>query len=117
VSESTTSAPSDQEAAILPPLEQVQALRAEREQITNRLDDIDSSLARLLDSGVERWEDVEPVPCGHTGGWMLSRDPFSADGKVRLVHDCFSMHQYDLHVNHSTQAPLDRLLELGTSPA
>ena len=75
-----------------------------RNQAEKIQDDIESALSKRI----HLWERIEPVPCGHTGGWSFGG---IEDGKVILTHECFYAHRYDLHDTYSTRVALSVLAE------
>lgn len=99
-------------------MNQVEQARQAARQVTaaqEALEAATDALESLLGPAVRAWDSVEPVPCGHTGGWSLDTredhdGPVDAQGKVHLIHRCFYAHNYDLNDRYTTEVDLDRLL-------
>jgi hypothetical protein len=77
---------------------------------------IEGNIETLLGPAVHHWARKEPVPCGHSGGWGMDTEGeglITHDGKIRLIHECFSAHQYNSDDTYRTEAsPADLLANI-----
>jgi hypothetical protein len=88
-------------------------IRMLRTELDNKQDSLDMMLAPFIG----QWHIIEPVKCGHTGGWSLAtsdedRELINGDGNVSLTHNCFFAHGYDLHYAYNTRVPIEKLLDV-----
>jgi hypothetical protein len=86
-------------------------------ELQRQVDLIRDKVEDLLQPAIEAWEEVEPPPCGFTGGWTFEH--LDQEGEyVVLKHDCFNLHRYDLRNEYSTRVKLhDLLAKLPEPPA
>jgi hypothetical protein len=94
---------------VLTSAEELAKLAREKAKLDVQVEAINDRIDSALAPCVAAWKDVEPPPCGHTGGWGY--DSIDEDGEyVVLRHDCFYAHQYDRHNEYTTRVSLHDLL-------